>query len=113
MIVDPYDDDDARRLAKRLKNFRGELLAFLDHEGVPPTNNLAEQQMRKPVMARKICRQNRSGRGAKTHAILLSLLRTAELQGHQPVDYVITLTKAAIAGNPQQLTPAPSLKKAA
>lgn len=113
LIVEPYDDDDARRLAKRLKNFRGELLTFLDHEGVPPTNNLAEQQMRKPVMARKICQQNRSERGAKTHAILLSLFRTAELQGHQPVDYVITLTKAAIAGNPLQLAPAPSLKKAA
>lgn len=113
LIAEPYDDDDARRLAKRLKNFRGELLTFLDHEGVPPTNNLAEQQMRKPVMARKICQQNRSERGAKTHAILLSLFRTAELQGHQPIDYVITLTKAAIEGNPLQLAPAPSLKKAA
>jgi transposase len=109
----PYDDDDARRLAKRLQNFRGELLTFLDHEGVPPTNNFAEQQMRKPVVARKVCQQNRSDRGAKTHAILLSLFRTAELQGHQPVDYVISLTKAAIAGNPAQFSPTSSLKEAA
>ena len=69
--------------------------------------------MRKSVVARKICQQNRSIRGAKTHAILLSLFRTAELQGHQPVDYVISLTKAAIAGNSAQLAPASSLKEAA
>lgn len=113
LIADPYDDDDARRLAKRLKNFRGELLTFLDHEGVPPTNNLAEQQMRKPVVARKVCQQNRSDRGAKTHAILLSIFRTAELQGQQPVDYAIALTKAAIAGEPLQFTPESSMKEAA
>ena len=113
LIADPWDDEDARRLAKRLKNFRGELLTFLDHEGVAPTNNHAERQMRKPVAARKICQQNRSKRGAKTHAILLSLFRTAELQGHQPVDFVILLTKAAIAGKPIPLAPASCLKEAA
>ncbi len=113
LIADPYDDQDARRLAKRLENFRGELLTFLDHEGVAPTNNHAERQMRKPVVARKVCQQNRSERGAKTHAILLSLFRTAELQGHQPVNFVISLTKAAIAGRPAQLTPETDLKQVA
>jgi len=113
LIAGPWHDQDARRLAKRLKSFRGELLTFLDHEGVPPTNNHAERQMRKPVAARKICQQNRSQQGAKTHAILLSLFRTAELQGHQPVDFVISLTKAAIAGKPIPLAPEPCLKEAA
>lgn len=113
LIADSYEDADAQRLRKRMQNFRGELLTFLDHEGVPPTNNFAEQQMRKPVVARKVCQQNRSERGAKTHAILLSLFRTAELQGHQPVDYVIALTKAAIAGNPLQLISEPAMKDAA
>jgi hypothetical protein len=113
LIADPYDDDDARRLAKRLKNFRGELLTFLDYEGVSPTNNHAERQMRKPVVARKVCQQNRSDRGAKTHAVLLSLFRTAEMQGRHPVEYIITLTKAAIAGKYIQLDQEASLKLAA
>lgn len=113
LIVEPLDDTDARRLAKRLNNFRGELLTFLDHEGVAPTNNHAERQMRKPVVSRKVCQQNRSEQGAKTHAILLSLFRTAELQGHQPVDFVISLTKAAIAGKPVNLAQETRLKQAA
>jgi len=113
LIADPWNDADARRLAKRLKSFRGELLTFLDHEGVPPTNNHAERQMRKPVAARKICQQNRSQQGAKTHAILLSLFRTAEMQGHQPVDFVILLTKAALAGKPIAFAPESPVKQAA
>lgn len=113
LIADPWNDADAQRLAKRLKNFRGELLTFLDHEGVSPTNNHAERQMRKPVAARKICQQNRSQQGAATHAILLSLFRTAELQGHPPVDFVISLTKAAIAGKPIALASASSCSQAA
>ena len=113
LIAKPYDDDDARRLGKRLENFRGELLTFLDHEGVSSTNNHAEQQMRIPVVARKVCQQNRSEQGAKTHAVMLTLFRTAELQGHQPVEFVISLTKAAIEGHPIQLQQWDELKQAA
>lgn len=113
LIAAPGNDADAKRLAKRLKNFRGELLTFLDHAAVPATNNFAEQQMRKPVTARKVCQQNRSERGAKTHAILLSLFRTAELQGEHPVAFVIELTKAAIAGRPIRLQTPQSLNQAA
>lgn len=113
LIVEPFADADAARLQKRLKNFRGELLTFLDHAIVEPTNNLAEQQMRKPVVARKVCQQNRSQSGAETHAVLLSLLRTAELQGHHPVDFVISLAKAAIAGRHFSIIPQPDLQRAA
>lgn len=113
LIAASFDDADAQRLQKRLRNFRGELLTFLDHAAVPPTNNLAEQQMRKPVAARKVCQQNRSQNGAETHAILLSLLRTAELQGQDPVRFVIGLTQAAIAGRPIDLFQAPPLQQAA
>ena len=98
LIAQPFNDADAKRLAKRLANFRGELLTFLNHEAVAPTNNFAEQQMRKPVAARKVCQQNRSARGAETHAILLTLFRTAELRGEHPVRFVITLIKAALEG---------------
>lgn len=113
LIAVPGIDADAKRLAKRLKNYRGELLTFLNHAAVPPTNNFAEQQMRKPVTARKVCQQNRSERGARAHAILLSLFRTAELQGKHPVAFVIELTQAAIAGQPTLLQPPESFKQVA
>ena len=96
-------DDDAARLRKRLANFRGELLTFLDHAIVTPANDLGERQMRKPVANRKICQQNRSERGAATYAMLLSLFRTAELQGEHPVEFVLELTREAIAGKHRQL----------
>ena len=60
-----------------------------------------------------IARDIERSAGAKTHAILLSLFRTAELQGHQPVNFAISLTKAAIAGQSPPLTPETGLKQVA
>jgi len=98
---------------KRLANFRGELLTFLDHDDLPPTNNRGEQEMRNPVLARKVCQQNRSEVGAATHALLLSLFRTAELQGHEPLAFLRQLTEAAIAGQPLELIPPAATAQAA
>ncbi len=41
-----YDDADVKSLIKRLRRHRDEMLTHLDHEGVSPYNNHAEQQMR-------------------------------------------------------------------
>jgi hypothetical protein len=62
---------DAQRLTKRLNRHKQELFTFLEHEDVSPYNNHAEQQMRKPVLTRKVSQQNRSEDGAKTEAILM------------------------------------------
>ena len=71
----------------------------MEHEGVSPYNNHAEQQMRKPVLWRRRCQQNRSDRGMEAQAILMSVFRTAELQGLNPVDYVEALVKEQILLN--------------
>jgi transposase len=92
-----YQDKDVKRLVKRLKRHRAELFTFLDHENVSPYNNHAEQQMRKPVLTRKVSQQNRSDQGAKTQAILMTLFRTAELQGKNPVESVLSMAKSTIA----------------
>ena len=52
--------------------------------------------MRPPVISRKISQQNRSEAGALTQAILMSLFRTALLQGLNPVEYVKELGEKAI-----------------
>jgi len=97
----------------RLANFRGELLTFLDHDDLPPTNNQGEQEMRIPVQALKVCQQTCSEAGAETHALLLSLFRTAELRGHEPLAFLRTLTEAAIAGEPLEfIYPAPAAEAA-
>lgn len=99
-IATPWDDPHAKRLIKRLRRHRHEMLTFLDHESVSPYNNHAEQQMRVAVHTRKVSQQNRSTQGAKTHAILLSHFRTADLQKLNPLDYVMQMAKAAIAARP-------------
>jgi hypothetical protein len=90
------NDSDAKRLAKRLKRHKNELFTFLEYENVSPYNNHAEQQMRKPVLTRKVSQQNRSARGAKTQAVLMSLFRSAELQRKNPVETVLSLAKGII-----------------
>lgn len=97
LIAHPWTDPDAKRLVKRLRRHRQELFTFLDHDQVSPYNNHAEQQMRVAVHTRKVSQQNRSVLGAKTHAILLSLFRTAQLQHLNPIDHVMQLAKCALA----------------
>lgn len=89
-------DKDAQRLTKRLKRHQQELFTFLEFPGVSPYNNHAEQQMRKPVLVRKVCQQNRSTNGSKAQAILMSLFRSAELQGQNPVEHVLTAAQNII-----------------
>ena len=94
-----YTDKDCKRLRGRLERHRQELFTFLEYENVSPYNNHAEQQMRKPVLWRRRCQQNRSERGAETQAVMMSIFRTAELRGLNPVDYVEELAKLRILRN--------------
>ncbi len=113
LIAVAVEDADAKRLIKRLRRHRGELFTFLDHEGVSPYNNHAEQQMRPAVHTRKVCQQNRSLNGAKAHAILMTLFRSAQLQAVNPVEYVLQLAKTTIAGDSTNIATPDKLTKVA
>ena len=113
LIAAAFEDADAKRLIKRLRRHRDEMLTFLDHEGVSPYNNHAEQQMRTAVHTRKVSQQNRSQQGAKTHAIFLSLFRSAQLQRINPVEYVLQLARNEISAQPTGPIASAQLKKAA
>lgn len=95
-LASPYQDRDSKRLLKRLKRHRNELFTFLGYEGVSPYNHHAEQQMRPPVLTRKVSQQNRSDDGAKTQSILMTLFRSAQLQGHNPVEIILSSAKNAL-----------------
>ena len=115
LIALPWTDPHAQRLVKRLRRHRHEMLTFLDHAGVSPYNNHAEQQMRVAVHTRKVSQQSRSIPGAHTHAILLSLFRTADLQKLNPLDTVMQWAQTALASRPAHAPAAPlaPVKKAA
>jgi transposase len=93
------EDNDVKRLIKRLKRHQSELFTFLEYKGVSPYNNYGEQQMRKPAINRKISHQNRSDKGSKTQAILMTLFRSAELQKLNPVEVVLLMAKQKINDN--------------
>jgi hypothetical protein len=67
------------------------IFTFLRHQGVPPTNNHAEQSIRHLVIFRKICFGTRSEKGLKTHSIIPSLIQTARRQGVDPRNFLQTL----------------------
>jgi transposase len=95
-LASPYQDRDGKRLLKRLRRHCKELFTFLEYEGVSPYNNHAEQQMRPAVLTRKVSQQNRSDDGAKTQSILMTLFRSAQLQGHNPVEIILSTAKRAL-----------------
>jgi transposase len=85
---DGYDDADAARLGERLSRHRDHLFTFLDKIEVPFDNNHAERQIRPAVILRKNSLCNRSGEGARTQAVLMSVYRTLRLRGHDPTQTI-------------------------
>ena len=81
-----FSDPDNARLAQRLRKQRAHLFTFLTREGVEATNNRAERALRPAVIVRKTGGCNRQPSGAKTHAILASLLVTIKQQGGNPLE---------------------------
>jgi len=73
------------------------LFTFLRIPGVPPTNNHAEQSLRKIVIFRKICFGTRSKKGLRSHSIIPSLVQTAKRQGVHPLSFLKTLLTADTA----------------
>lgn len=108
LIAVPSDHKEVRRIQKRFRRHRDELFTFLDYVPlVSPYNNHAEQQMRGPVMCRRISQGNRSLAGAQAQAILMSLFRSMELHARNPVDEVLRLAHTAVAGKPLVLPLSP------
>ena len=76
-----YRNPANRRLARHLAHERLWLFTFLYCFGLDATNNAAERAIRGMVIARKVWGGNRTWKGARTHEILASVLRTSWQQG--------------------------------
>ncbi len=83
-----FADADVRRLCKRLRRTGDHLFTFLDYPQIPFENNFAERQIRPAVILRKNSQSNRSDRGARTQAVLMSVYRTLRLRGHDPLQTI-------------------------
>jgi len=101
----PSGHKEVRRLVKRLRKHRDALFTFLDYANVPPDNNHAEREIRPAVMMRKRLQGNRSANGAETQSVLMSIYRTLQRRGHEPLDTLVDALKAYVRTG--QLPPMP------
>lgn len=114
LYVRPYSNKNADRLRKRLERHRNEIFTFLNYPGVTADNNHAERQIRPAVVSRKTSYGNRSKEGADVQAMLLSIFRTLELRGYNPVNTLLFLVQENLrTGKPITLPPALPLAPAA
>ena len=83
-----------RRLARHLEHERLWLFTFLHCPGLDATNNAGERAIRGMVIARKVWGGNRTWEGARTHQILVSVLRTCWQQGKDAFTRCVILLRA-------------------
>ena len=101
-------DKDVANLALALMQHFEKFFAFLRHEGVEPTNNVAERALRCAVQWRKISFGSRSAHGEVAVARLLTVTRTCRMQNRAPLDYLVSALRFH-----RNALPIPSLLKTA
>lgn len=76
------DDADNQRLLKFFGEHheKGNLTRFLHDPQVPPTNNLAELELRFQITARKVSQCSKNDRGAQAQKVIGTLIRTEKRQ---------------------------------
>jgi len=87
-------DKDVANLALALLQHFERFFAFLRHEGVEPTNNVAERALRCAVQWRKISFGSRSAQGEVAVARLLTATRTCRMQNRAPLNYLVTALRS-------------------
>jgi transposase len=100
-------DPDVARMARGLLTSWDHLFTFLEHDGVEPTNNVAERGIRPAVQWRKICFGNRSLEGELLTARLLTVTRTCLLQGRNAFEFLVEAinTHRLSRAHPSLVTP--------
>jgi transposase len=75
------------------------VFTFLDHD-CPPSNNMGEQGMRRPVTWRKICLGSQSEEGFRFVERILTTVESLRAQGRNILGFLIETMEAAAQGRP-------------
>ncbi len=81
----------ARNVALRCQRYRREMLRFLDDEGLPFDNNLAEQGIRMMCVKRKVSGGFRSETGGEVFCRIRSYVATVQQQGLSVWDGLVSI----------------------
>jgi transposase len=84
-------------MCQELWNQRDWLWAFLDHEGVEPTNNAAERALRHAVIWRKLSFGTQSAKGSRFVETLLTVIETCRQQSRSVFQFLTTAIQALFA----------------
>jgi transposase-like protein len=77
----PYESEEVRRFAAKIRNGRDHWFTFLTTPGVEPTNNRAERALREHVVQRRIMGCFRNGKGTRIYETVMTVLSTWKQQG--------------------------------
>jgi transposase len=83
-----------------LENNYAGLTRFLENPDLPIDNNVAERQLRSPVIGRKTWIGTHSERGIETTEILFTLMQTCRLLKVNPREYLTAVTQSMLSGGP-------------
>lgn len=81
-------DKEVRKLCKGVLKKWDSFFTFLYHEGVEPTNNLAERHIRPAVQTRKLSYCTRSENGQLLRTRLLTVSGTCRMNGRNPYQFL-------------------------
>ena len=90
-------------MCRELYDHRQWLWAFLDHEGVEPTNNLSERALRHAVIWRKLSFGTQSAAGSRFVETMLSVIETCRQQSRNVFDFVTAAVQARVTTQPAPL----------
>jgi hypothetical protein len=93
-----------RGVCRQLLKHEEAMWRFLDEPDLPPTNNLAERALRRPVIWRKTSLGTDSAAGSRFVERTLTALATLKAQDRDPFAFLVQAHTAHVAG-----LPAPSL----
>jgi hypothetical protein len=81
------EQDEAKHIAKRLKEWEDEYFRFIE-SGIEPTNNEAEITIRQTVLDRVVTQGSRGICGNEWHERFWTVLTTCGLQGTPVMNYL-------------------------
>lgn len=94
----------AWKLQQRYRKHWNSLFVFLERDGVEPTNNSSERDLRPTVMHRKLTGGYRSDAGAERGGIFATILTTARKTGHNRFETLCRITGVSPFGAAHQAT---------
>jgi transposase len=87
-------------MCRELHRHRARLWAFLEVEGVEPTNNASERALRHAVIWRKLSFGTQSERGSRFVETMLGVVETCRQQGRNVFGYITDAVQAHYAKQP-------------